>query len=1231
MRLTTILTFLLLTFVFSGVANGQSDTSYSELAGDAAGIYQNETLNFQLDLQSTSYRVVDFSEQIPDASFAAVRFEPLVFSMTIVEDLGVEMTVKRYANIVKTATKANFDDGDSHLDSDIEKIAELEVDGVKAIQLGFSGTADSNSANYVITTFVRGGIAYQLTSFGSRVPADQVKKEADLLARSFSFLGEQTGVTTVAKPVDDYHSAAFAYEFAADTEIWFPWAELHDDYEVADTGALGAKGYGAVVMPFCWQGMRPTHLALFDVFLEQYGEEYPTPFITHERPLEKGSATGFYLSGEDTVDDERYIYKFWIAASENCAYSVGAWGPVELADTEDDLTAYWNDFKINSAPTVFDDGGASGNEKRNNAFFLNQTGMHYYEARSNREAFRFLAQATDLDSSDSTYLMNALRVLTDLDAYQEAYEWLQPRLAHYPDDQHVRSWDAWLSYHVNETEKSIRLYDELFREGYREDDEFEVYLGMLADREQWDKIDADFDHYAGDNMTDKLRRLKASLLSKRGRHDAALAILDNMTAGRPFNADLVYAKIDVYDAKQNPAEILLLANSLIENNYESLESWFYKGYAEYSLKSYLKSRESFQKALQYSPTSSYVREYIDAINGILGEGNSASISPEINAVVLPDDLKKQLGAAVFANTRVGYGALFLNRVIGYDFDGGEYVTQSYYQQIKIQNAQGIEQFSTLEFNFDPAYEQLYVNSLVVRDEHGELLAEADRAAFYVTDTIDGFEASTEQTAHLPVPSLAPGVVIDVVVSKKIGVERGDMPLDIHYMSSSRPIEYSALFVTGDSDKYSYDSFAIRKPRKSGNSQIWELADPIVYRWEPMQPYFDRLLPWVYLGTTSADWNVAGAEYFAKIEEKLEIERVADTAKRLIRGVDDEIRKIEIISRYVQKELHYEAIEFGRRAYIPKTARETLRDRYGDCKDHAVLLYSMLNAVEIPAELALVNINQKVLSDLPNVDQFDHMIVSVPRPERRLFIDATDKDFSLGTMPPRYMAGNSALIVGDESELVDIPDFGPGDSTLRVEREVKKIEGNEIGVFEVGTFSGYQAAELRGQLREIEPSEMKATMQRWISDRYSDAIVDDAFVDHLLEADSELVVELQYRLPIDDGESFKMPGFFEAEYLDIARLAERRFVFERPAPLSVSAVTTVLHSSPAKLTVMTRKPQEGESRFGHWSRNIDENDGAWTFSLEYNGRKSEFTAEDYQDFAEFHRRLIGSIEQPITLN
>jgi hypothetical protein len=387
-----------------------------------------------------------------------------------------------------------------------------------------------------------------------------------------------------------------------------------------------------------------------------------------------------------------------------------------------------------------------------------------------------------------------------------------------------------------------------------------------------------------------------------------------------------------------------------------------------------------------------------------------------------------------------------------------------------------------------------------------------------------------------------------------------------------------------------------------------------------------MLPWVTIGTTSTDWNQAGADYLALIDEKLDAERVADTAKRLVRGIEDERRRIEMISRYVQKELHYEAIEFGRRAYVPKSARETLRDRYGDCKDHAVLLYSMLNAVDIPAQLALVNINQQVL---PNIDQFDHMIVSVPLDGERLYIDPTDKDLSLGRTPPRYLAGNHALVLHDPSELLPIPKFSVGDSGLQVEREVERTANNELKVVEIGVFSGYQAADLRGQLREIETSEVLGTMQRWVADRYSDAIVDDAFVDNVFEADSELVVELQYRLPLDD-ESFRLPGFFEATFLDYERLPDRRFGFEVTVPFSVSTVTTVRHSLSAKISAASKKIDADESRFGSWRRKIDSGADSWVLQLEYTSGRAEYSPEDYGAFTDFHRTLIGSIEQPMVV-
>ena len=82
----------------------------------------------------------------------------------------------------------------------------------------------------------------------------------------------------------DYESKAYAYELHSTPLMWLPWSDLAEDYPYADTGLLGIKGYGAVVMSACWQGQRPAQLALLEVFMERFGEDYPTDFIDSEEP-----------------------------------------------------------------------------------------------------------------------------------------------------------------------------------------------------------------------------------------------------------------------------------------------------------------------------------------------------------------------------------------------------------------------------------------------------------------------------------------------------------------------------------------------------------------------------------------------------------------------------------------------------------------------------------------------------------------------------------------------------------------------------------------------------------------------------------------------------------------------------------------------------------------------------------------------------------------------------------
>ncbi|MEJ0086377.1 MAG: DUF3857 domain-containing protein [Pseudomonadota bacterium] len=112
---------------------------------------------------------------------------------------------------------------------------------------------------------------------------------------------------------------------------------------------------------------------------------------------------------------------------------------------------------------------------------------------------------------------------------------------------------------------------------------------------------------------------------------------------------------------------------------------------------------------------------------------------------------------------------------------------------------------------------------------------------------------------------------------------------------------------------------------------------------------------------------------------------------------------EYIGKVVERlhrEVRYTGVEFGAARLIPEYPSETLRRRFGDCKDKSTLLVAALRASGIEAYLALLAAgdDQDISPDLPGMGMFDHAIVYVPGVED-LWIDATAEYSRVGTLPP----------------------------------------------------------------------------------------------------------------------------------------------------------------------------------------------------------------------------------------
>jgi tetratricopeptide (TPR) repeat protein len=236
-------------------------------------------------------------------------------------------------------------------------------------------------------------------------------------------------------------------------------------------------------------------------------------------------------------------------------------------------------------------------------------------------------------------------------------------------------------------------------------------------------------------------------------------------------------------------------------------------------------------------------------------------------------------------------------------------------------------------------------------------------------------------------------------------------------------------------------------------------------------------------STGTSWHQVASEYARLSNDKL---RSADVQTLIARikaknGTRDDL--IRSIVGALHKNVRYTGVEFGESRFVPQFPSETLKRGYGDCKDKATLLVTMLRSAGIPASLALLNSGpgRELNTHLPGMGMFDHAIVYVPASgaDSGLWIDATAQYSQVGTLP--WMDyGRWALIVDEKTEsLKKIPDVTSAGNVHRESREVMLADYGMATFVETDDEIGPDEADYRAyyggaskQVREASESYVK---------------------------------------------------------------------------------------------------------------------------------------------------------------
>jgi hypothetical protein len=161
---------------------------------------------------------------------------------------------------------------------------------------------------------------------------------------------------------------------------------------------------------------------------------------------------------------------------------------------------------------------------------------------------------------------------------------------------------------------------------------------------------------------------------------------------------------------------------------------------------------------------------------------------------------------------------------------------------------------------------------------------------------------------------------------------------------------------------------------------------------------------------------------------------------LTQGAATPEQKMQKIADFMQRDIRYVAISFGIGGWQPHAASDVFVHRYGDCKDKATLMSSMLKQVGIDSYYVVINTRRGGVgsSTPPMVFWFNHVILAIKIPqdakgENRfratiedpklgplLIFDPTDPKTPFGDLRGDLQANYGLLVTPDGGELLAMP-------------------------------------------------------------------------------------------------------------------------------------------------------------------------------------------------------------------
>lgn len=302
----------------------------------------------------------------------------------------------------------------------------------------------------------------------------------------------------------------------------------------------------------------------------------------------------------------------------------------------------------------------------------------------------------------------------------------------------------------------------------------------------------------------------------------------------------------------------------------------------------------------------------------------------------------------------------------------------------------------------------------------------------------------------------------------------------------------------------------------GKSQTytWERTNIKPVDNEPLMPRSEEVSSWLEISSLSSWQDIAHRFWDLQHPQTKASKEIKATVDQLVAGKSTDAEKAKAIYTWVATRTRYVGLEFGISAYKPHAASEVHNKLYGDCKDKATLLISMLGLAGIKADPVFLHADERreIDAGLPTLNAFNHCIAIAAIDGKDVWLDATAETCPYGDIPMSDRGVRAFVVKDGKGEFKTIPMYAAQDNGTIVSSQVHVQESGSADIDMSITLRGELAQQIRSAIKARTPDQCKEMIQKMAQEFSTGATLQSYSIPEAAQTDFAFVLTLKLAAP-----------------------------------------------------------------------------------------------------------------------